>query len=206
MTFAPPPSPMQSGPTIFNVNVSNTAKLSRELTLVYAGSFVRAYWSGQADSAVASFQAGETKQIEIEFNPAAGYEDLNAIYLLESGRLQSELILDYSIVSDPLIHTIEIDSGGVESGNAKDWGTYDISVSKPPLFHSVRKECVWTTGDRTQCVQNNYATCKLNPTSEDEASATFALQGHSESPGARNLSVGHLRVAYQLTGPPVALK
>ena len=153
---------------------------------------------------MATFQPNETKGLTIEFVPDIGYEDLNVVYLTEDGGLQAELTLDYSIISDPPMRTIEIDSGNVESGNDKDFGTYTISLEKPPALYVVRKACVWISGDRDTCT--DYATCDWKTLSDDAVNATFAVQGRHDNPGGRFISVGHLKVTYQLTSQPAVLQ
>ena len=206
-THPAPASALQIGVRTFDLSITNKTNQSRTLTLAYAGSFERAYWAGRPNSNYgATFQPNETKGLTVEFAPDAGYEDLNVIYLIEDGHLQAELTLDYSIISDPPMRTIEIDSGGVESGNGKDSGTYSIKVENPPSSHALRKACVWTSGDRTQCGESKYSTCDLTTLSDDAVDAVFTLEGHDENIGARNISVGHLKVTYQLTSQPTDLQ
>lgn len=205
--FALPGTALQPGAAShFELEIANTGQRQRQLVIAYVGSFVKASWSDPDQSFATVLNPGESRRLTIDFTPHSGYEDLNAVYLMEAGRPQAELIIDYAIISDPGTRTIDIDSGNVESGNDKAWGTYEIKLQDIPPFYAVRKACVWVTGDRDNCADNVYAKCEFSTITQDAVFAKFALQGHHDTPGVRNLSVGHLRVDYQLISPRVTLK
>jgi hypothetical protein len=208
-----PPNPFKSGPQTFAVNVTNTGREARNLTLSYVGSFTRATWKDSDNASYAvTLASNETKTVELEFVPRAGYEDYNAIFLTEDGALQGQITLDYSIVSEPSMRFIEVDTGAAESGNGGDsnsnWAYYDVTSGKPPALHSLRKACMWISGDRVKCV-GGYAQCGWKSLSDDGVTGTCGLQGHAgkdENQMERRISVCHLRVAYELTAPPTTLK
>jgi hypothetical protein len=204
-TVSAPPNPLRVGISTFDVEVNNTGQTPRKLLLTYVGSFIRANW--KADGAAtyeATIEPGGSKTLEIEFVPTAGYEDLNMLFLTENGVASGELTVDYSILNDPALKTVEIDSGNVEGANGSDSTIYDIGLGKAPASAVLRKACVWLSGDRVKCEE--YSTCKWKSQKTDATTATFTLQGHDEAQGDRKLSIGHLKVAYQFVSAAAVLQ
>jgi hypothetical protein len=208
-----PTNPARNGPQLFTVSVKNLTTKPENLSIAYAGSWTRAYWeespgaSTSLTSYIATLGPGETRTIKIDFRPMAGYEDLNDVLLMQDGRLVSELLLDYQLSDDSILRLVEMGSLDVLSGDQKWYDDYTIEVPEAPPFYVVRKSCLWLSGDRVKC--ENFSRCSFSQSTGSSVIASFGLQGHEEkeNPGrTRRESQGHLKAAYQLTGPPTGLK
>ena len=126
---------------------------------------------------------------------------------MQDGRLVSELLIDYQLSDDPTLLPVEMGSRDVLSGDQKNYDDYTIEVPQAPPFYVARKSCLWLSGDRVKC--ENYSRCSFSQSTGSSVIASFGLQGHEqkENLGKTRLeSQGHLKVVYQLTGPPIGLK
>lgn len=201
-------NPLQFGTQTFELNISNPRTTPAKFTVIYAGSFVRAYWKDGPDLGQdTTLATAESKTLVIEFIPTRRYEDFNGIFLLEDGKIVSELLVDYSIIEDSNLKVMEFTTGSLNSGSNDQKAHYTIVNGKAPRFYAVSKSCLWVTGNRN-CA--SFADCIWRSTAADNVTAEIALQGHDEKdsglPYGIGQSAGHVRIAYEVRNPPPSLE
>ena len=201
-------NPLQFGAQTFEINVSNPRTVPAKIALIYAGSFIRAYWKDDPDLGQdVTFLPSESKTLVIEFLPTERYEDFNGIFLLDDGQIVSQLLIDYSILEDSNIKLMEFTTGLLNSGPNDQKIHYDIINGKAPRFYAVAKGCLWLTGNRS-CV--SFADCIWKSTAADNVTAVMGPQGHDEKnsglPYGIGQSAGHVRIAYEVRNPPPSLE
>ena len=144
--------------------------------------------------------------MQLKFQPGKGYQDLNVVYVLESGRPLAQFTIDYLIAEDPLVKIFNIQSPGLQSGASDGWLNYDLAVAKVPSLYSVREACIWVRGDRNDCKHTQWCTCGITSLTNDLVGVTFGLQGHTDDPSAKRRISGYIWVAYQLASNPLTLR
>jgi hypothetical protein len=201
-------NPLQFGTQTFELNISNPRTVPAKIALIYAGSFVRAYWKDGPDLGQdMTLAPAESKTLVIEFVPMDRYEDFNGIFLLDGGQIVSQLLIDYSIIEDSNLKVMEFTTGLLNSGPNDQKIYYDIVNGKAPRFYTVSKGCLWVTGNRN-CA--SFADCIWKSTAADNVTAVMGPQGHDEKnsglPYGIGQSAGHVRIAYEVRNPPPSLE
>jgi hypothetical protein len=201
-------NPLQFGTQTFELNISNPRTVPAKIALIYAGSFVRAYWKDDPDLGQDTTLApAESKTLVIEFVPMDRYEDFNGIFLLEGGQIVSHLLIDYSIIEDSNLKVMEFTTGLLNSGTNDQKIYYDIVNGKAPRFYAVAKGCLWLTGNRS-CAA--FADCIWKSTAADNVTAVMGPQGHDDKdsglPYGVGQSAGHVRIAYEVRNLPPSLE
>ena len=164
-----------AGPLEVAVNVKNTSKRDGVFTLAHVGSWVRAYWkpSESSTSYEAKLGPDAAGQFYIQFSPGTGYEDLNLVYIMLDGLPVGEITVDYAIVNDDPLRTIELTTSGVQSGPGDGWTNYEIVTGSAPALFTVRKSCAWLRGDRKACGTN----CTLAQTGNNLVKTQVLIAG-----------------------------